>query len=418
MEVEEVEGPTKKRRIALACDECRERKRKCNGLKPVCGACSRRTGSTSCTWDDERLNRGYSNSYVDGLKSQISVLEEQLRQSNARTPSSAVLSPHVQYHAAPASPGDPAGGDGLAGLRADQESEDLEETGLDGMGVLSATSDIKPRQPGQTKYYYGPSSSASLLDKARHAMASRRSNDRGEPLGGQQLSTQKDHTPSTSADGTQRSVHSSLKSGRGHVVDLIYPSRAQADRLVESYWHSYHSLYPFLHKTSFAVRYATIWNPQHNVNAIDARLGLYSALNDRTFYCLLNTIFAMGALFSPELTVHDRNAFSRTFFERANKVLDFELVAQGSVGLVQMLLLVGQYLQTTDNSNFCWIIIGIAIRAAQGIGLHQEPQCCRQEPCERAEHSQLDVQMRRRTWTGCVLLDRFVHANACSNNLC
>lgn len=34
--------PAKRKRVALACDNCRERKIKCDGSKPICGPCSKR----------------------------------------------------------------------------------------------------------------------------------------------------------------------------------------------------------------------------------------------------------------------------------------------------------------------------------------------------------------------------------------
>lgn len=62
------EGETsrKRRRIIQACEECRDRKRKCDGVRPVCGACSRRPGQ-SCVWNDDRNTKGWSNKYVFNL---------------------------------------------------------------------------------------------------------------------------------------------------------------------------------------------------------------------------------------------------------------------------------------------------------------------------------------------------------------
>lgn len=41
--------PAKRKRVALACETCRERKIKCDGAKPICGPCERRNASAgSC----------------------------------------------------------------------------------------------------------------------------------------------------------------------------------------------------------------------------------------------------------------------------------------------------------------------------------------------------------------------------------
>lgn len=53
-------GTRKRRRTPLACDECRDRKRKCDGVKPVCGACRRRS-ITACVWNEERVSKMWTN---------------------------------------------------------------------------------------------------------------------------------------------------------------------------------------------------------------------------------------------------------------------------------------------------------------------------------------------------------------------
>lgn len=39
---EDIARYSKRRRVALACDSCRERKVRCDGKKPVCGPCEKR----------------------------------------------------------------------------------------------------------------------------------------------------------------------------------------------------------------------------------------------------------------------------------------------------------------------------------------------------------------------------------------
>lgn len=131
-------------------------------------------------------------------------------------------------------------------------------------------------------------------------------------------------------------------------------------------------------------------------------------MSDRLFYCMLNTVFSLGALFSPKINQKDRASVGHSFYERAKKPLDIDLLADGNLALVQTLLLMGQYLQSTDMSNSCWNIIGLAVRIAQCIGLHHDPQNCDQGCCSAQSTDQVEIEMRRRAWTGCVLLDRLV----------
>lgn len=67
--------------------------------------------------------------------------------------------------------------------------------------------------------------------------------------------------------------------------------------------------------------------------------------------------------------------------------------------IVQYLLLVSQYLQGTQRSVQTWTAHGLAVKAALSIGLHSREAMARFAPVEQ--------EMRKRTWFGCVLLDRY-----------
>lgn len=65
---------------------------------------------------------------------------------------------------------------------------------------------------------------------------------------------------------------------------------------------------------------------------------------------------------------------------------------------VQYLLLTGQYLQGTQRSVEAWTVHGLAVKAALQLGLHSTAASSR--------FSALDQEFRKRTWYGCVVLDR------------
>ena len=66
--------------------------------------------------------------------------------------------------------------------------------------------------------------------------------------------------------------------------------------------------------------------------------------------------------------------------------------------LVQYLLLTAQYLQGTQRSVETWTIHGLAVKGAFQLGLHS--------PVGSSRFSPLDQEFRKRTWYGCVVLDR------------
>ncbi|OIW35725.1 hypothetical protein CONLIGDRAFT_627758 [Coniochaeta ligniaria NRRL 30616] len=494
----EPEGSKKRRRVTLACDECRERKRKCDGVKPVCGSCSKRS-ARRCVWDDARYNRGWTNSYVQELHSRIEELEKAqgtstkdvinvhvgpsptaARQAQESAPRSQqiqssthefVTQPlpnwelsaaqsvahnnpyhHPVYENTEASRVSVAVADDLSNpsfaastldpnptlvnsapeddrLLPGESSEgvsDVAKTAVDGMGVVGSTDDaIDPRGVRALRLqsdYFGPSSTMSLLSKTQTVLGRRL---RGHGPIAPKTSARQQSCAScgghvmTASDRPRTSLSPSagaigLEDNRP-MFDPSLPPRTEADSVVESYFESYHSLYPFIHRPAFYRRYLAVWTRQPDGFTVrDAEFPplptstYYDSLSDRCFHCLLNLVFALGALFSTRNDELQRESVSRAFFERAKKLLDLDLLAQGSIGLVQTLLLMAQYLQSTSMSSSCWNVAGLAIRVAQGIGLHHETKGhdgSLHYP-EAGTCDQLHTEMGRRTWAGCVILDR------------
>lgn len=67
---------------------------------------------------------------------------------------------------------------------------------------------------------------------------------------------------------------------------------------------------------------------------------------------------------------------------------------------MQYLLLASQYLQGMQKAVQTWITHGLAVKAALSIGL--------QSPETSNSRSAIEQEMRKRTWYGCVILDRCV----------
>jgi hypothetical protein len=54
--------PPKRRKIQLACGNCRDRKTRCDGGRPVCSACERRDVGADCVYETASLS---SRRFVD-----------------------------------------------------------------------------------------------------------------------------------------------------------------------------------------------------------------------------------------------------------------------------------------------------------------------------------------------------------------
>lgn len=81
------------------------------------------------------------------------------------------------------------------------------------------------------------------------------------------------------------------------------------------------------------------------------------------------------------------------YYEAARSRLNLEILETGNIMVVQAFLLLGNYLQKRDRPNTAYNFIGIAHRAALGLGLHCET------PSSRESNTFLTQQRRQLFWT-------------------
>lgn len=179
-----------------------------------------------------------------------------------------------------------------------------------------------------------------------------------------------------------------VQNGIVHLNDcLALPRRALADRLVDAYFLYVHSLLPFIHEPTFRTNYERTW-----------RAGPEGIGNYRLSWLgVLNLIFAYGCEFVDMPPDRHQAAASR-FFSRAKVIVFSEVFRSGNLEILQTLLLMSHYLQSTNELNKCWSVVGLFIRMAQGMGLHLEPSRWNVSPVER--------EIRRRLWWGGFVVDR------------
>ena len=195
------------------------------------------------------------------------------------------------------------------------------------------------------------------------------------------------------------------------------PLRRHADDLIRLYFSRVHRMYPILHKPTFVKQYRQLWEPAGEspkpspTNAQPPNQSSCSGLCkqkslDKTFPAMVNAVFALASLFGSS-TAKQNSARAGSFFAMAQQV-DLLDIIDDEVGieLVQLLLLMGFYLQSTERFSKCWNITGLAIRMAQNMGLQLNPHEARRKGLLTSCPTQLESEMRVRVWYGCVLLDR------------
>ncbi|CEP11903.1 hypothetical protein [Parasitella parasitica] len=467
--------PTKRRKVSIACYECRTHKTKCDGAQPICGSCrKKKLPEDACAYSPERGRRGVKNQYVQLLEDKVKELQTvisktQEQQSNiiSLPPLTASVMPaletphrllHQSYFNIPSSPSDNITSRPLSTITTtastnsnhtrrhtegsiqsltttttssadwqqhqlvqnspssqhDGESvSDQQQTssGIDAMGaVTSDNGDQSERTLTRDHHgqgYFG-SSSAGRFMKQLHDVIDKKtaSNGSNHSQGSPNSASSSFRSSSLQRDSQQQQRRFSTDL----LSNIVLPPRKIADGLLDSYWVYVHTLYPFLHKPSFMKTYSLLWDQTPSAAAaaattttngdtiMDVPYDLYDSENEPLFQCTLNLVFALGCQLSPDTNENEREVASDVFFQRSKKLLHFDILEAGSIKVVQALLLMGQYLQCTKLPGRCWIVVGLAIRVAQGIGLH----------LERKSENQLDRELRRRLWGGCIVLDRVI----------
>jgi hypothetical protein len=173
----------------------------------------------------------------------------------------------------------------------------------------------------------------------------------------------------------------------------VFPRRQISDSYVNSFWEFVHPVFPILDKVAFMTRYEHIWSSQPENEAGQDQV------DEVIFLSTLNLVFALGCQFCKSVAAERRMIVANEFYQRSRKVFVYDILDISSLPGLQMLLLTGVYLQSTEYAERCWNSIGLAIRTAQNLGLHSEA-------LNRRHETILAREVRRRIWHVCVTLDR------------
>ena len=173
--------------------------------------------------------------------------------------------------------------------------------------------------------------------------------------------------------------------GCGHDV---LPPRQVADELIDAYFERVHVLHPFLHEGSFRAHYEQLWADPD-----------FSRPRETSWLALANLVFAYGCEFCRARQTDEFDERALAFIERAKSIILSLVFRNADLPLVQALLLLCHYVQGTLALNDCWNFAGLMIRNAISIGLHVNP-------IDDGTSLPVEKESRKRLWWGCVVLDR------------
>jgi hypothetical protein len=369
----------------------------------VCGPCGKRTKTVSCTWatDSSRASL-IPTDYIKRLEDRIKLLEERNRESHHNQPTNNPSSNDTLEDSAAQT----TSNDGATTLTSPVSPTRLLSVpwrNYSPMNTLGTSTDPWPSNPAafgglglspsfqELREISDTTFSSNNIPDHDVAMDDNNMNDSSvrtivgnfmqevenvvaEKLG--EASLPASNTLSRSQDSSSPQQEDS---------DYILPTREQADTLLNSYWSYVHVLYPFLDKSQVEEDYDKIWYRNNSIT------------NQRSFFCLLNSIFAIGSRqFRSATSNHDHSA--DIFCMRARELLDFEAC---SIRSVQSYLLLALYFQSTDEMRKCWVFLGLATRTAQMLEPHL-PGTSEQITGSRNKEALCKI------WHGCILIDREV----------
>ncbi|KAL6149790.1 hypothetical protein ACJBU6_11322 [Exserohilum turcicum] len=388
--------PTKRKRVALACDHCRERKVKCDGSKPVCSPCNKRReppGRCTYTLIATAAKHQSEHEYILSLQKQVHEMHQVIDQLRRKTETAAANATPSHDSSSPRHPPQTAlvGTDTSPAIPAQGVGVQVPEAGGPSpVSAMGATTLLQSSNlTSQEDELFGQSSVHSLLREVSHSHPNfnPESRQRSAPHASQ-------GRPSTSS--LSMSTAATLLT-----AEFALPPRRVADQLLDHYFDNVHIFYPWTHSTSFRKRYDSLWTSNGYPGAQTGKTGDIGVGGDQcseaSFFCALNAMFALGCEFSD---LPEKESASAIFSTRMRSLLQIDIIDKGDLSHVQALLLVSHCALSGEYPLRCYNIIGLACRVAVGLGLYNE-RCAEQR-------SAIENEIRRRVWYGCLQMEMTV----------
>ncbi|KAG0130672.1 fungal-specific transcription factor domain-containing protein [Tuber indicum] len=400
---------SKRKRVSLACNACRTRKSKCDGVRPKCSMC--RDLDFDCVYQQSASssNTIIGKDYIGRLETRLLAVENllaaqasesRLRNSPTLTAPNHDLNDDAQNRRSVSADGPPSkrtriegsntpnldanNGETFVNLKLGQleDESSAQDTVLDGMGALNLGDE-------EDYGYFGPSSNIAFIGHVTRALATSvsvtttftkefRRTDPTLDSSSRFIPPRNSPAPSTGGE---------LDIRAGNVNIYVLPPQKRVLHYVTLYFQNTNILFPYLHQPSFLETYE------------EALRDGFSKVR-RTWLALLNLVMAMGSRASTEtdISAEEKYKTAEVFYQRGFGLCDGHFLRLASLDSVHLLLMMSHYLQSTRKPNQCWTTHGLAVRIALQLGLHSNQALQRFPPLER--------ELRKRAWYGCVLLDR------------
>lgn len=303
----------KRRRIALACTSCRNRKSRCNGAKPSCSLCVElgfeciyqqpAAGSSSNNTKGSQAQSGYDER-LRAIEDTLRLLVHQKEpETNSREPPQVRRNTVEQVEVFQQT----SNSDEDVAILDEDDSHQQNggEDSVDGMAAITDPEDRESR-------FFGPSSNITFLrhiSDATSATLKSIGQSRQSDSGLNQQIVSRAASPVTTLSETSPALRSQFVNIRS------LPSESRALHLIRLFFSDTGMLFPYIHEQDILRTYSA------------ARRNKFTAVS-RSWLCLVNVIFAFATYISarPEQPAEKNAAESEVFIERAQALsADIEL---------------------------------------------------------------------------------------------
>ncbi|KAM0753888.1 hypothetical protein T439DRAFT_322773 [Meredithblackwellia eburnea MCA 4105] len=375
------EGPSKRRRVARACQSCRAKKSRCDGLFPRCTPCSEL--NYECRYDT-KAGPGVTNVIV--TKDYLASLEERIARLERRDEERSLLE---DFGLPTTSSGELNGGVGSGAGTGRSTSQPNKTSPLahsekllahespqlvDGMGALRFPQPGAMLLANPTELeYFGDTSGVSF-----HSLILQHFFLGPHP-----------HPAPTAAMPRRATPTNPLITGVVSVSD--FPPLPLARKYFDYFFFHTHRIYPFLHEATVRESYEYFWDHKKDEDLAST----FTSGSIASQLALFFTLFAYADRLSREV-----DSKAHQYYETAKVLLASQRTAPQDVTQVQVLVLGALFMQGSDDPEESWNLLGMAVRCGYGMGLHRMLAPTRATQVER--------EARKRTWCACFTLDRLM----------
>ncbi|KAI6840497.1 hypothetical protein KC340_g2904 [Hortaea werneckii] len=333
-------GTSAQSRIAQACDRCRSKKIRCDGVRPCCSQCA--NVGFECKTSDKLSRRAFPRGYTESLEERVRALETEVRELkdllDEKDEKIDMLSRiHSQSTQSIQLPSPRRGSATSHGNASDEQPQTPEKDEV--FKVQQSPYLLSGAVEGADSYFSGTSSGRTFIEAFKH-----RVQETGR---------------STSEINTEALLTSSLRSGTESPPTpespVVYkaPPRLVSDQLVNIFFQEWAPLFPVLHRPAFLALY-------------EKYVADSDAVSDKTAIAQLNLVFGIAALSNGARSSSELQSFERQWRAALDATMN-----ENTMATLQALILAQIFCIQQGDLTRLLTYKGLSTSLSARLGLHQ-----------------------------------------------